>query len=67
MARSRHDASDLVSKLVYYALMLFVLQLAFGVFGPNPVSDIIRSIIAFLPKVFVAIATAARDGSRGGS
>src|SRR3712207_1204306 len=55
MARSRYDASDLVSKLLYYALMLFVLQLAFGVFGPNPISDIIRSIIAFLPKVFVAI------------
>jgi len=55
MARSRYDASDLVSKLVYYALMLFVLQLAFGVFGPNPISDIIASIIAFLPKIFVAI------------
>jgi hypothetical protein len=55
MARSRYDASDLVSKLLYYALMLFVLQLAFGVFGPNPISDIIASIIAFLPKIFVAI------------
>jgi hypothetical protein len=55
MAHSRYDASDLVSKLFYYALMLFVLQLAFGVFGPNPISDIIASIIAFLPKIFVAI------------
>lgn len=56
MARTSYDASDLVSKLVYYALMLFVLQLAFGVFGPNPISDILASIIAFLPKIFVAIA-----------
>jgi hypothetical protein len=55
MARSRYDASDLAAKLIYYTVMLFVLQLAFGVFGPNPISDIITSIIAFLPKIFVAI------------
>ena len=53
--RSRYDASDFLSKIVFYAIMLFVLQLAFGVFGPNPISDIIRGIIAFLPRVFVAI------------
>jgi Flp pilus assembly pilin Flp len=55
MARSKYDASDIVSKLVFYTLFLFVLQLAFGVFGPNPVSDLITGVIAFLPKVFVAI------------
>jgi hypothetical protein len=41
--------------VVFYALMLFVLQLAFGVFGPNPVSNLIQGIIAYLPNVFVAI------------
>jgi len=40
---------------VYYTLALFVLQLAFGVFGPNPISALITSVIAFLPKVIVAI------------
>jgi Conserved TM helix len=55
LARSQYDASGLLSQLVFYAVMLFVLQLAFGVFGPNPISDIIRSIIAFLPRIFVAI------------
>ena len=55
LARSQYDSSDILAKIVYYAAMLFVLQLAFGVFGPNPISDIIASIIAFLPKIFVAI------------
>jgi len=53
--KSSFDASDIVSKLVYYTLALFVLQLAFGVFGPNPISALITSVIAFLPKVIVAI------------
>ncbi|WP_147067219.1 mechanosensitive ion channel family protein [Terrabacter aerolatus] len=55
LAKSQYDASAIVGKLVYYALLLFVLQLAFGVFGPNPISDLITGVIAFLPKVIVAI------------
>ncbi|MEG9250274.1 hypothetical protein V6S67_19455 [Arthrobacter sp. Soc17.1.1.1] len=55
LAQSTLDASDIVSKIVYYFLVLFVLQFAFGVFGPNPVSDLLAGIIAFLPKVIVAI------------
>lgn len=55
LSQSKYDASDVVSKLVYYTLMLFVLQLAFGVFGPNPISNLIQGVIAFLPKLFVAI------------
>ncbi len=53
--RSQYDASDLLAKLVYYALMLFVLSTAFGVFGNNPVSGYLRAVIAYLPLVFVAI------------
>ncbi|MEP6981339.1 MAG: hypothetical protein ABJA16_11315 [Nakamurella sp.] len=52
---SKFDASDIVAKIVYYALALFVLQLAFGVFGPNPISALLTSIIAFLPALVVAI------------
>ena len=55
LEKSKFDASDIVGKLVYYTLMLFVLQLAFGVFGPNPISLLISGVIAFLPKLIVAI------------
>ncbi|MFJ6002297.1 hypothetical protein [Arthrobacter sp. NPDC092385] len=55
LSQSKLDASDIVSKIVYYFLVLFVLQFAFGVFGPNPVSDLLAGIIAFLPKIIVAI------------
>jgi len=52
---SKFDASDIIAKIIYYALLLFVLQLAFGVFGPNPISDLLTRIIAFLPALVVAI------------
>lgn len=55
LAKSQFDASDIVAKIVYYALVLFVLQLAFGVFGPNPISELLTGIIAFLPLLVVAI------------
>jgi len=55
MANSKMDASDVVAKLIYYTLMLFVLQLGFGVFGPNPISDLLTQVIAFLPSLIVAI------------
>jgi mechanosensitive ion channel-like protein len=55
LARSRYDASDILAKIVFWAVMLLVLQLAFGVFGSNPVSDLLRGIIAYLPNIFVAI------------
>jgi Conserved TM helix len=55
LARSRFDASALVATLAFWVVFLFVLQLAFGVFGPNPISDLLEGIIAFLPKLFVAI------------
>lgn len=53
--RSQYDASDLLAKLVYYAIMLFVLSTAFGVFGTNPVSTYLHAVIAYLPLVFIAI------------
>lgn len=55
LARSKYDASSLLSKLVFYLAFLFVLQLAFGIFGSNPVSDLIAGVIAYLPNVFVAV------------
>lgn len=70
LARSRYDASGLLSQIVFYIVMLFVLQLAFGVFGPNPVSLMLVRVVAYLPNVFAAgiivivgaaIATAVKD------
>ncbi len=55
LAKSKYDASSLLSKIVFYALMLFVLQLAFGIFGTNPISDLMTGVIAYLPNLFVAI------------
>lgn len=55
LSRSGADASDIVSKIIYYGLLLIVLDLAFGVFGDNPVSDLIHSVIAYLPRVFAAL------------
>src|SRR5204863_2632388 len=55
LAPTRYDPSDLVGRLVYYAVLLFTLQLAFGIWGPNPVSDLIKGVVAWLPKAFVAI------------
>ncbi|MBO0983621.1 hypothetical protein IOC53_07130 [Rathayibacter sp. SD072] len=70
LANSKLDASDIVSKIIYYTLVLFVLQFAFGVFGPNPVSDLLQGIIGFLPKIIVAIiiiviAAAIAAGAKG--
>jgi hypothetical protein len=55
LEKSKYDASDILAKIVFYVGMLFVLQLAFGVFGPNPISDLIKGVIAYLPNVFVAV------------
>lgn len=55
LSRSKYDASDLLAKLAYYAILLIALQLGFGVFGPNPVSEVIDGIVGWLPRLAVAI------------
>lgn len=55
LEKTKYDASDILAKIVFYFIFLFVLQLAFGVFGPNPISDMLTRIIAFLPNLFVAV------------
>ena len=57
---ARFDPADLIARIVYFAVLLFTLQLAFGVWGPNPVSDLIKGIVAWLPKALVAAVGAAR-------
>lgn len=56
LASTGYHPSQILGKIAFYAVFLFVLQLAFGVFGPsNPISVLLTRVIAFLPNVFVAI------------
>src|SRR4051812_39601843 len=55
LARTNYDASSLLGRVVFFAVMLFVLQFAFGVFGPNPISTMLNAVIAFLPNLFSAV------------
>ncbi len=55
LERTRYDASDILARLAYYAVLLFTLQFAFGVWGPNAISNLIAGVVAWLPRAFVAI------------
>jgi Conserved TM helix len=55
LARSKYDPSDIIAKVAFWLIFLVTLQIAFGVFGPNPVSDLLKGLIAYLPNVLVAI------------
>jgi hypothetical protein len=55
LAHSKYDAAGILAKIVFYAIMLFVLDVAFGVFGSNPISGFLHGVIAYLPLVFIAI------------
>jgi hypothetical protein len=50
-----YHASNLLARIIYYAVLLITLQLAFGVFGPNPVSTMLNGMVNWLPKAFVAV------------
>ncbi|MDQ0941465.1 hypothetical protein [Streptomyces sp. V1I1] len=71
---SEYDATGILVKILYYGILLIALQLGFGVFGPNPVSGMINSVVGWLPKAIVAcvivvvalaIARAVRDIVQG--
>ncbi len=53
--RAGTQASDLLALIVFWAVFLITLQLAFGVWGPNPVSDLIEGILDYLPNVVAAV------------
>ncbi len=55
LASSKYDAAEILARLVFYAIMLFVLSTGFGVFGSNPVSNYLHAVVAYLPLIFVAI------------
>jgi hypothetical protein len=55
MERTKYDPSDIHAKVVFWTLMLIVLQMAFGVFGDNPVTDMIAGVVSYLPNVIAAV------------
>jgi hypothetical protein len=55
LAKSPYHASDILRKIVFFALFVLVLELAFSAFGPNPISDILTRLVAFLPMLFVSL------------
>ncbi|WP_439676054.1 mechanosensitive ion channel family protein [Embleya sp. MST-111070] len=52
---SKYDATGIIAKVVYYAILLMTLQLGFGVFGPNPISDMLQTIVLWIPRGIVAL------------
>ena len=47
---------SLLTKIIYYFVLLITLQLALSAFGPtNPVSQIVNDIVGWLPSLLVAI------------
>lgn len=53
--RSKTEPSDVIGVIVFWLVFLVALQLAFGIWGPNPVSDLLEGLIAYLPNVIVAV------------
>ena len=49
------NSVDLIGKIIYFGLMLLVIQLAVNVFGDSAISDAIDDMVAFIPRLIVAI------------
>jgi Mechanosensitive ion channel, conserved TM helix len=54
-ARNNTDASDIIAVLVFWIVFLLTLQLAFGIWGPNPISDLLTGLIAYIPRIVAAV------------
>lgn len=50
-----NGASGLLAQIIYWAVMLLTLQLAVDTFGDSAIQDALQGLIAFLPKLFIAL------------
>jgi hypothetical protein len=50
----KSSAAGLMAKLVYWMIMLTVYMLAFNALGLEVVSDLLTSVVQFIPKIIVA-------------
>jgi hypothetical protein len=55
LATSSYDASDIVAKLVFFAIFIPVLSAAIGVLGIAALQEPLAAFIALIPKIIVAI------------
>jgi hypothetical protein len=55
LAKSKYDASDIVAKLVFYAVFIPVLSMAVGALGIQALEQPLAAFIALIPKILVAI------------
>ncbi len=55
LAKSSYDASDIVAKLVFFAIFIPVLSMAFGVLGIAALTAPLAAFMALIPKIIVAI------------
>ena len=49
------DSGKFVAQVIYYLIALLVLKLSLSAFGDNDISDALDGMIAFIPKLIVAI------------
>ena len=55
LAKGSFDASDIVAKLVFFALFIPALSIAFGVLGIAALNEPLAAFMALIPKILVAI------------
>lgn len=55
LERSNTSATRVVAKLLFWAIILIALQVAFGSFGPNPISALLGTLVNWLPQVAIAV------------
>jgi len=55
LSRSQYDASDIISKLVFYAIFIPVLSAAVGTLGIQALQQPLEQFIALIPKIIVAV------------
>ena len=56
LAKSQYDASDIVSKLVFFAIFIPALAAAIGNLGITALTQPMQAFIALIPNILVAIA-----------
>lgn len=55
LAKSKYDASDIVAKLVFFAIFIPVLSAAIGVLGIAALQAPLAAFITLIPKIIVAV------------
>ena len=55
LEKTNLDATAIVAKIAFCTLAVFVAQLAFSSFGPNPISALPSQFITCLPNIFYAL------------